>query len=372
MRAAALLRLRELRRRGGLLLLAVACVAVFLVGLGSYGLASDLAATVGYAAAVLVGAFPLAIDRERRRSHLALASPVSPWAWALGSALGVGAGAGLAMFLLFAAAACGGAAAGGVPTHEAYPLNASTTIWILPERRITLPPDARAFRTEVRAYVAGEAQADPPSTVPLLVDGAERYVATDQPVVLPAAPPSILLGNPGTTFLLGIAGNRTAALGAERSFLGNALLAGVGPALAAMGIAALGIAAGAGLSAPVAALLVATLLLAASLRGFLLEAWEHEGKVAAAVTEEEREDPEGHGHRHRTIAEVPSGVRTAMRAVLGILPDLPAFDASDRVARGEWAGSRLKRFLGAAQLLGMGLLLAAALGGLGVRKRRAP
>jgi len=355
-------------------LLSVVSVAVFLVGLSSYGLASDLAATLGYAAAVFCGAFPLASDRERRRSHLALASPVPPWSWALGSALGVGAAAALATFLLFAAAACGSAAAGGVPTHEVYPLNERGTIWLLPDRKIGLPTDARALRTYVRAFAAGEDPVDAPAAVPLLVDGTERIVPTGQPVVLPAAPPAIRIGNPDTKLVVGLAGDRTGALGAARSFAANALLAGLAPALAAMGLAALGVAAGASLSAPVAALLAATLLLVASLKGFLLEAWEHEGTVAAAVAEGDHPEHEGHdhGHDHGPIAEAPSPVRSAMRGLLGVLPDLPALDPSDRVARGEWAGSGKARLLGAARLAALGLLCAAALGGLAVRLRRTP
>lgn len=375
MRAAALLRLRELRRRGGVVLLALSSAAVFLVGLSSYGLASDVAVTLGYVGAIFLGAFPPAIDRERRRSHLTLASPVPPWAWALGSALGVGAGALLATFVLFAAAAGGAAAGGGIPTSEVYPLNERATIWLLGERRIKLPADAHALRTHVRAFPAGGAQAEAPSAVALLVDGRERTVPTDQSVVLPATPPSIRIGNPEGALVVGLAGDRTGALGADRPFLLNALLAGIAPALAAMGLAALGFAAGAGLSAPVAALLTATLLVAASLKGFLLEAWEHEGKVAAAVAEEEHEhEGHDHGHDHGPVAVTPSPVRSAMRGLLWVLPDLPAFDASDRVAGGEWAGGlRGKaRLLGAARLAAMGLLCAAALGGLGIRLRRTP
>jgi hypothetical protein len=389
MRAAALLRLTELRRRGGLALLAAAAAAVFVAGLSGYGLASDLAVTLGYAGAIFLGAFPPAIDRERRRSHLALASPASPWGWALGSALGVGLGSLLATFVLFAAAALGGAAGGGVPTHEVYPLNDKGTIWIAAERRIGLPDDARALRTQVRAYAAGGAERDAPTAVPLLVDGAERTVPTDQIVILPATPPAIRLGNPTAEVVVGIAGDRTGALGTGRSFLWNAILAGLAPALAAMGLAALGSAAGASLSAPVAALLAATLLLAASLKGFLLEAWEHEGKVAAAVAEEEHAH-EGHdhhdhdGHHHGPVAQAPPPVRAALRGLFGILPDLPALDASDRVARGDWTGAGIRwhpdaaylpvggRLLDAARLAALGLLCAAALGGIGMRFRRTP
>jgi hypothetical protein len=358
-------------------LLAGACAAVFLVGLSSYGLASDLAVTLGYAAALFAGAFPPAIDRERRRSHVAAASPVSPWAWALGNAMGVGAGALLATLALFAAAAGGCAAAGGVATHEVYPLNERGTIWLLEERRIGLASEARALRTRLRAFARGEDTGSAPASVRLLVDGRELVVATDQEVVLPVTPPAVRIGNPDGTVVVGIAGDRTGALGAERAFAANAILAGLAPALAAMGIAALGVAAGAGLSAPVAALLAATILLAASLKGFLLETWEHEGKVAAAVAGEESAGHEGHahGHDHGPVAQAPSALRSAMRGLFAMLPDLPAYDASDRVARGEWAwaGPRGRaRLLGAARLAALGLLCAAALGGLGLRLRRTP
>jgi hypothetical protein len=377
MTAALLLRLRELRRRGGLLLLAAAAVAVFLLAMRSYGLASDLAVTIGYLAALFCGALPLAIDRERRRSHLSGASPVAPWAWALGSAAGAGAAAAVATFALFAAAGLGAAAKGGVQTHVAYPLNERATIWLSPSRAIGMPPDTTALRTEVRAFYADEEARGAPVAVPLLVDGREMVVPADQPVLLPARPPRLVIENADPAHVVGIAGGRTRALGAERSFLANALLAGLAPALAALGLAALAAAAGANLSAPVAALLAATLLLVSSLKGFLLETWEHEGKVAAAVAGEEHDhhDHEGHGHDHPAARPAPALVQGAMRGLLRIVPDLPALDATDRVARGEWAGTGLgggARLPRSALFSAFGLLGAATLGGLGVFLRRMP
>jgi len=373
MRAAALLRLRELRRRGGLLILVAAVVAIFAVGLRGYGLASDLAVTIGYVAALFCGAFPLAIDRERRRSHLTGASPVAPWAWALGSAAGAGIAAALATFALFAAAATGAAAAGGIPTHVVYPLNERASIWLLPERTIGIPPDAHALRTHVRAFLTAEDAVGTPAAVPLLVDDREILVRTEQAVVLPATPPAIRIRNPDPSRVVGIAGDRTGAVGKGRPFLANGILAALAPALAAFGLAALGTAAGANLSAPVAALLAATILLASSLKGFLLETWEHEGKVAAAVAGE-RGDADHHaGHHHAPTARAPEPIKAAMRGLLGLLPDLPALDASDRVARGEWAGGGVGALLSrAARLAAVGLLCAGVLGGLGVLLRRTP
>lgn len=377
--AALLLRMKELRRRGGLPLLGAAAAAMFLLGTRSYGLASDLAVTLGYVAALLCGVFPLAIDRERRRSHLSGASPVAPWAWALGSAAGTGAAAGAATFLLFAAAGLGAAAAGGVETHVAYPLNDPATIWLLPEREIGIPADAHALKTHVRAVVAAADAMGASGDVRLLVDGHETVVPADQSVSLPARPPRITIRNPDPARVVGLAGDRTRALGSERPFVGNALLAGLAPAVAAFGLAAIGVAAGANLSAPVASLLVVTFLLVASLKGFLLETWQHEGKVAAAVAGEEH-DHDGHDHAHHDhgTADDPRPVRAAMRALLAAVPDLPALDASDRVARGEWAGAgapgreSLGRLGRAALVALVALLGAAAIGGLGVFLRRTP
>jgi hypothetical protein len=375
MRAAILLRLAELRRRGGLPLLAAAAVAVLLVALAGpgYGLASDLAVTLGYSAALLCGAFPLAIDRERRRSHLTGASPVAPWAWALGSAAGAGIAAMTATFALFAAAGLGAAAGGGIATSVAHPISGHGTVWLTPALRIdNLPDDAQALRTEVRAYLRAEDAVGAPGDVALAVDDLEMWVGTDQPVVLPAKPPAITMKSLEADVAIGIVAEKTRVLGAERSFLGNALLTGIAPALAAFALAALGAAAGANLSAPVAALLAVTLLLVASLKGFLLETWEHEGKVAAAVAGEEHDHEDHAGHEHAPVGRTPPAVQAAMRGLLGVVPDLPALDASDRVARGEWAGAGQARIRDAATLAACALLLAAALGGLGVLLRRMP
>lgn len=375
MTAALLLRLRELRRRGGLALLSVAGVAIFLVALAGpgYGLASDLAVTLGYGAALLCGAFPLAIDRERRRSHLTGASPVEPWAWALGSGAGAGIAAAAATLALFATAGLGGAAAGGIETHVAHPIGGRGTVWLTPALRIdNLPDDALALRTEVRAYLRAEDAVGAPGEVALDVDGLEMQVGTDEPVVLPVKPPAVEMRSLGSDVAIGIVAEKTRVLCAERSFLANALLAGIAPALAAFALAALGAAAGANLSAPVAALLAVTFLLVASLKGFLLETWEHEGKVAKAVAGEEQGHEDHAGHRHEPVRRTPPAAEAAMRGILTIVPDLPALDASDRVARGEWAGVGRSRVEKAATLAVFALLCAAALGGIGVLVRRTP
>jgi hypothetical protein len=221
--------------------------------------------------------------------------------------------------------------------------------------------------------------------VRLLVDGREILVPADQPVTLAATPPAITIRNPDPARVVGLAGDRTRALGARRPFLANAVLVGLAPALAAFGLAALGAAAGANLSAPVASLLALTFLLVASLKGFLLETWEYEGRVAAAVAGEEH-DHEDHGHDHAGHDHAPPlrphAVQSAMRTLLFAVPDLPALDASDRVASGEWAGAGeprpgdagLAKALGrlgrAATVAAVALALAAVLGGLGVLLRR--
>ncbi len=377
MTAALLLRLRELRRRGGLVLLAAAGIASFLVALSGpgYGVASDLAVTLGYGAALLCGAFPLAIDRERRRSHLTQASPVEPWAWALGSATGAGIAAAAATLALFAAAALGAAASGGIETRVAHPIGGRGTIWLTPALRIeNLPGDAKALRTEVRAYLRAEDAVGAPGAVALSVDGIERQVATEEPAVFPAKPPAVEMRSLGSDVAIGIVAEKTRVLGAERSFLGNALLAGIAPAIAAFALAALGAAAGANLSAPVATLFAVTFLLVASLKGFLLDTWEHEGKVAAAVASGEHEHARGDhaGHRHEPVDRAPAAAEAALRALLRIVPDLPALDASDRVARGEWAGLGPSRAGRSATFAALALVCAAVLGGVGVFLRRAP
>ena len=198
----------------------------------------------------------------------------------------------------------------------------------------------------------------------LRVDGRDVRVLAGEPIVLEATPPSIEITNPDATRVVGIAADRTAALGAAKPFAWNALLVGVAPALAAFALAAFGAAAGANLTAPVAALLAVTFLLFASLKGFLVETLAHEGEIAAAVAAAERDDKAD----HLPVRPAPAAVRSAMRGLLAILPDLPAFDRSDRAARGEWAG--LGRAGRAAAFAGFGLLCAAALGGLGVLLRR--
>jgi hypothetical protein len=59
-----------------------------------------------------------------------------------------------------------------------------------------------------------------------------------------------------------------------------------------------------------------------------------------------------------------------VQAVLAVLPDLSDLDRTDRVALGEWTGTR--RTGPAALVLLAALVVAAVLGGLGVRARRTP
>ena len=131
-------------------------------------------------------------------------------------------------------------------------------------------------------------------------------------------------------------------------------------------LAAFGTAAGANLSAAVAALLTTLVLLLASLKGFLTESFEHEGKTQAARAE-------GHAHEHG--AGEPTAVHRAaegmVQGVLTLLPDLSDLDRTDRVALGEWAVNRRRNGTAALVLLAA-LACAAALGGLGVHARRTP
>jgi hypothetical protein len=94
------------------------------------------------------------------------------------------------------------------------------------------------------------------------------------------------------------------------------------------------------------------------------------------------------------VRRAPAEALLLVRAVLAVVPDLPALDASDRVGQGEWAGlggadpgavrdavakgdlaaacAALGRCGRAAALAALGLLGAALVGGLGVRLRRTP
>jgi len=369
MRAALWLRLQESRRRGGLLVLAGGAAVIAAVALwggdtpdGRYGLATDFAATLSYLAAVFYGAFPLAVDRERKRSYLPGASPVPPWAWALGNAAGASVATALTAAAFFLAAAAGTSLSGGLATYSVTPIRATGTHW-LPLAITEVPPDAHAMRFEVRSYLRGEETIGMPDAAMITVNGARREVFPDQSVQVPVAPPRIELRNETPEYLVGIVGESVRVLGGRRSFLRNAARAAPAPALGAAALAAVGAAAGANLTATVAGLLTTVLLMLAGMKGFLVETLEFEGAAQAANEEHD-------GHHHGPAAPGPAGeaARAVVRAVLVVVPDLAALDATGTVALGEWLdGTRAGR---GALLLAEALLVATAAGGLGVRLRR--
>jgi len=184
-------------------------------------------------------------------------------------------------------------------------------------------------------------------------------------VQVPVAPPRIELRNETPEYLVGIVGESVRVLGGRRSFLLNAARAAPAPALGAAALAAVGAAAGANLTATVAGLLTTVLLMLAGMKGFLVETLEFEGAAQAA-----HEEPGHEGHPHGPAAPGPAGeaARAVVQAVLVVVPDLAALDATGTVALGEWLdGTRAGR---GALLLAEALLLATAAGGLGVRLRR--
>ncbi|MHC5051459.1 MAG: hypothetical protein ACYTGK_12720, partial [Planctomycetota bacterium] len=178
--AALRLRILEARRRGGLWLLGGAVVVVLLTARfggdtvdGRYGLATDLAAVLAYLAAAFGGAFPLAIDREKRRAYLPGASPVSPWVWAGGNALGAAVVGGVAAFLLFAAAGIGTAWGGGIETNAVTRMKGHGTFWLPPGRAVPvtdLPADAKQVRLLLRAYLQVEDAVGTPDAATIEVD----------------------------------------------------------------------------------------------------------------------------------------------------------------------------------------------------------
>lgn len=358
MRAAFRLRLLEARRRGGLWMLPLAAALVLLVGRlggetpdGRYGLASDLAVTLGYLAAVFYGAFPLAVDRERKRSYLPSASPVTPWTWALGNALGAAAVVGLLTFVLFAAAGLGAAAGGGVPTHAVQRISARG-LQELPFA-IETRAEAKAVRLLFRTYLKGD-PVGAPDFARVEVDGRVYEVYPEVPITVPVSQRRFVMRNRSPEYAVALVPREFRALGEERSFLANAAAAGVAPALGAAALAALATAAGANLSAPVAALLAAVLLFLASLKGFLFETFDYEGIRAEAQAAGEA----------RVVA------RAVVKTMLWPVPEIGELDHSGAVAIGDWTG-----FAGAAwalALLAISLALAFALGGLGVHLRRIP
>jgi len=384
--AAVRLRLLEARRRGGVTLLVVGVAVVFAIArlgtdtvAGSYGLATDIAATLGYLGAVFLGAFPLASDRERKRAYLPGASPVSPWTWGLGNALGAALVVGAATLLLFVAAGLGTSLRGGIETHAVTRPARSGTLWLRPGQRLAIPVPAKAkrLRLPTRTHLAADETVGTPDAATLEVDGEAYSVAWNQALVVEVERSPVVVVNRSPEFVVGIVADDVRAFVEPRGFLGNAAVSAVPPALGAAALAAFGCAAGAHLAGAVAALLTAVVLLLASMKGFLLETIEHEGGARAA--REAGQDPHEHHHHHhdrhapRVDLEgtVASEVAKAFtRALLAALPDLGALDRTDRVALGEWTGpgatSRALLCLTAA------LALAAGVGGLGVYLRRTP
>jgi len=377
------LRLLEARRRGFLWLALAGAACVFLTAWrggatpdGRYGLASDLAATTGYLLAVFLGAFPVAIDRERRRSYLPAASPATPWGWALGNALGAGAVAAAAMALLFASAGLGASAGGGVDTWDVGRVPGGP-YWL--PRQMELRGDEDRVRARVRAYATAGATPGTAFQASVEVAGRRYEVEPDSTTVFEVPAGGRVWFRPGddSAHVIGLDEIRT--LRERRGFLPNALLASVGPALGAAALAVVATAAGACLAAPVAALLVVLLLLLGGMKGFLLETLEHEGalergRVAGAPEADDGHDDE-HGHDHGTGAPAP-GARTheaakrVLRAALFVVPTLDRYDRSDRVALGEWTGAR--GAVPALATLLAGLAAATLFGALGLATRRAP
>jgi hypothetical protein len=284
--------------------------------------------------------------------------------WAAGNALGAAVVGGVAAFLLFAAAGIGTAWSGGIETNAVTRVGGQGTAW-LPLDITGAPADGRRIRLEFRSYLAVEEVVGTPDAAIVEVDGRRYDVYSGQTLVVPIEPPNVPIRNHSPEFAVGVVREKVRVLRSEESFLLNALGASLPPALAAAAVAAFGAAAGANLSAAVAALLTTLVLLLASLKGFLLESFAHEGATQDAV---------GHDHAHEEGPETPSAVREAaqglVQTVLALLPDLSDLDRTDRVALGEWTASRRS---GAAALVLLGaLLVAAALGGLGVHARRTP
>lgn len=379
MRAAISLRLRETRRRGGLWVLAVCGTVVLLVSLfggatvdGRYGLATDLAATLSYVAAVFLGAFPLALDREQRRSYLPSASPVAPWRWALGNAAGAAIAVGILGVTLYAAAGIGAAARGGIDTYRVSHFGREGTIPLHAGRdptKIHVPDGTTHIRLRARTYLVAEDSTGTEEAAIVDVDGTPVKVHHNRPVIAEVRNNPVLLLNRSASFAVAIDIGTFRALFERRSFLLNALQAGLPPALAAAGLAALGAAAGAHLGAAVAALLLAALLLMSSMRGFLLETVQYEG----SLRRQQEASHTDHEHTESTVSENAPGRAFAKSAISGLLTIVPAINDLDRtgeVSTGFWVGpSRIKD---AALLLLIALGCAAVFGGAGVHLRRTP
>jgi len=387
MLAALRLRLLEAQRRGGLLLLGIAFVAILAVALfggetvdGRYGLATDLAATLGYVAAVFIGAFPLAIDRERKRSYLPSASPVSPWQWALGNAAAAGIVAATFSLTLYVAAAIGATAGGGVETWAMTRVGSEGIFRLKPgprPQRIHVPPDTTALRLRARTFLVAESGVGTAETAEIGVSGKGYELHDDRPITVPVRVQQIgedhvvMIRNRSPDYAVGIDTGSLRALTVRRAFLPNSLAAAIAPALGAAALAALGTAAGAHLGPPVAALTLTLLLLLGALKGFVLDVIDHEGtlKQAQSTVVQHGDHTHGGGAKFR---DHPARVE-AKRMLAGMLravPTIGEYDRTGAVATGEWIG--LSRVVPATLLLLTSLVIGAVLGGLGVHMRRTP
>jgi hypothetical protein len=379
MRAALRLRWLEARRHGGGPLLLAAAAIVLLVALfggetvdGRYGLATDLAATFTYLAAVFFGALPLAADREKKRAFLPGASPVSPPAWAVGNALGAAAVTTCAGLVLFLAAGVGAALGGGIETHETFAFGHHGT-QRLPVRLKGMPADTTKLRILPRVMIRGPDRVGATDSAPVEVGGKRYDFFPDTPIVVPVEGSVVVLKNLGRDHLVGIDLRSTRALAGDHAFLLNAAAAGVPPTIGAAALAAFGAAAAANLGGGVAALLTALVLVLAAMKGFLLDTIEHEGALEQAKQDHGTVVLDEHGHEHGHAAgDSPARVaaRAMVKALLGVVPDLGSLDRTDRVALGEWTA--LKKSGHALLFLALSLFVAAVVGGIGVHERRLP
>jgi len=369
------LRLVETLRRGGATLAAVAAAGVLLAGVAGddppgarYALATDLAAALAYLFAVFLGAFPLAADRERRRSLLAASSPTSPWAWAAGNAAGAAVAVALIATALFAAAALGPALRGGVETRMAGGLEGSGVVWLRrgEPRSIRLLPGVERMRIRFHVAYPGELRGTA-DAFRVAADGVPTTTIVGRTTELSASGERLRVENLEESMILGIDLGEARWLGERRSFLANALLAGAGPALGAAALAAFATACSAALTGPVAALLATLVLLLGGLKGFL-ETTIEEGARRPAVHAHDEAGDRAHGAPGPRASRGSAAARRGMKLLLRAVPDFAAIDPTARASTGEWIGGR-----GAgtgALLLGASLLLAAALGGVGLRTRR--
>ncbi|MHC4955311.1 MAG: hypothetical protein ACYTGZ_15765 [Planctomycetota bacterium] len=391
MRAAIRLRLKEAQRRGGLWLLAIAFVATLGIALfggetvdGRYGLATDIAATLGYAAAIFIGAFPLAIDRERKRSYLPSASPVTPWGWAFGNAVAAAVVAATLTFALYAAAAIGAAAGGGIETWAMTRVGAEGTYRLrtgLPQK-IYVPENTTKVRLMARTFLLAEDTRGTAETAEIGVSGRGYAVHDARPITVPVRLQSKTASD-GTTehyfhirnrspeYAVGIDTGSLRALTSEEPFFPNAVAAAFPAALGTASLAALGAAAGAHLGPAVAALAMTLLLLLASLKGFVLDIIDYEGTLQRSQEEVVVHGDHTHGggnalRDHPFRAQAKRAIKTMLQAV----PAVGNLDRTGEVATGRWVG--LGRTIPAALQLVIALAIGAALGGFGIYMRRTP